>query len=236
MLCSTWINTNKCTGFRFSLVCLQWESLGWVPCTIILWLYQEVGAVTCAVNWINTGSHFYVIPFLSAQKVYVGPNKTERRCRGNPSLMLTSCQKKDGFRHWIVHCQENIEDMHVLEWFGGLTFLVCFVSMVKTLFRVDLKTRTHHMQGRGRPGSHFQLCETCTTRGQCLRKRMDGTDDVWRVIFLLWCYRKSRCIEKRNVCLFKIKVVLSLVFGVPGAGVHKVSVTFPTFDTLSCEQ
>ena len=35
----------------------------------------------------------------------------------------------------------NIEDMHVLEWFGGLIFLVCFVSMVKTLFRVDLKTR-----------------------------------------------------------------------------------------------
>ena len=35
----------------------------------------------------------------------------------------------------------NIEDMHVLEWFGSLIFLVCFVSMVKTLFRVDLKTR-----------------------------------------------------------------------------------------------
>lgn len=35
----------------------------------------------------------------------------------------------------------NIEDMHVLEWFGGLIFLVCFVSMVKTLFRNDLKTR-----------------------------------------------------------------------------------------------
>lgn len=27
-------------------------------------------------------------------------------CRGDPSLMLTSCQK-NGFRHWIVHCQEH---------------------------------------------------------------------------------------------------------------------------------
>ena len=40
---------------------------------------------------------------------------------------------------------------------------------------------------------------------------MDGTDDVWRVIFLLWCYRRVDVLRKGSVCLFKIKVVLSLV-------------------------
>jgi hypothetical protein len=60
-------------------------------------------------------------------------------CRGDPSLMLTSCQKKDFVTGLSI--VRNIEDMHVLEWFGSLIFLVCFVSMVKTLFRNDLKTR-----------------------------------------------------------------------------------------------
>jgi len=139
-------------------------------------------------------------------------------CRGDPSLMLTSCQKKDGFRHWIVHCQEHRRHARL-----GMVWEFDILG----LFRIDGKNTVserfknkrdlicislEHITCRAGedPVFIFNYVER-VTRGQCLRKRMDGTDDVWRMIFLLWCYRRVDVLRKGSVCLFKIKVVLSLV-------------------------